>query len=151
MGQWAHSRPGKICWCSVMVFKFKIVWMCTLQVNYDAWLNVCRVCHGYGNTRGDRVTGTTGTGTVLVFGTPRHTVPVPRYHGYFTGILRQGDHNFYCFETHFFSYLIFFFPSCHGVTQPNMALPATCTCLPLTIKLSNSPLTPTPISLQKTM
>jgi hypothetical protein len=46
----------------------------------------------------------------LVFGTPRHTVPVPRYHGYFTGILRQGDHNFYCFETPFFSYLIFFFP-----------------------------------------
>jgi len=30
-----------------------------------------RVRHGYGNTRGDRVTG---TGTVLVFGTPWHTV-----------------------------------------------------------------------------
>jgi hypothetical protein len=42
-----------------------------------------RVRHGYGNTRGDRVTGTTGTGTVLLFGTPRHTV-YP-YHG-ITGI-----------------------------------------------------------------
>jgi hypothetical protein len=44
-----------------------------------------RVRHGYGNTCGDRVTGTTGMGTVLVFGTPRHTV-YP-YHG-ITGISR---------------------------------------------------------------
>ena len=44
-----------------------------------------RVWHGYGNTRGDPVTGTTGTGTVLVFGTTRHTV-YP-YHG-ITGISR---------------------------------------------------------------
>ena len=34
------------------------------------WILVCRVRHGYGNTRSDRVTGTTGTGMVLVFGTP---------------------------------------------------------------------------------
>jgi len=32
-------------------------------------LVVVRVRHGYRNTRGDRVTGTTGMGTVLVFGT----------------------------------------------------------------------------------
>jgi hypothetical protein len=56
--------------------------------NVDYWRknvlqDVGRVRHGYGNTRGDRVTGTTGTGTVLVFSTPRHTV-YP-YHG-ITGI-----------------------------------------------------------------
>jgi hypothetical protein len=44
-----------------------------------------RVRHGYGKTRGDLVTGITGTGTVLGFGTPRHTV-YP-YHG-ITGISR---------------------------------------------------------------
>ena len=33
-----------------------------------------RVWHGYRNTHGDWVTGTTGTGMVLVFGTPQHTV-----------------------------------------------------------------------------
>src|SRR6267378_1457317 len=63
-----------------------------------------------------------------------------------TGILKQSEHNFYCFETCFFSYLIKFFSFCHTVTQPNMALPAARTSLPLTIKLS--PLTPTPILLQ---
>ena len=44
-----------------------------------------RVRHGYGKTCGDWVTGITGTGTVLGFGTPRHTV-YP-YHG-ITGISR---------------------------------------------------------------
>ena len=34
---------------------------------------VLRACHGYGNTHGDRVMGTTGTGTVSDFSTPRHT------------------------------------------------------------------------------
>jgi hypothetical protein len=34
---------------------------------------VVRVSHGYGNTRGVSKTGNTGTGTVLDFGTPRHT------------------------------------------------------------------------------
>ena len=63
-----------------------------------------------------------------------------------TGILKQSEHNFYCFETCFFSYLIKFFSFCHTMTQPNMALPAARTSLPLTIKLS--PLTPTPILLQ---
>ena len=32
-----------------------------------------RVLHGYGNTRGVSKTGNTGTGTVVDFGTPRHT------------------------------------------------------------------------------
>jgi hypothetical protein len=32
-----------------------------------------RVPHGYGFTRGASKTGTAGTGTVLDFGTPRHT------------------------------------------------------------------------------
>ena len=38
-----------------------------------------RVQHGYGNTRSDQVMGTMGMGTVLVFGTLRHTVYL--YHG----------------------------------------------------------------------
>jgi hypothetical protein len=32
-----------------------------------------------------------------------------RSYGYFTGILQQGEHNFYCFKTHFFLFLIIFF------------------------------------------
>ena len=40
---------------------------------------IFRVRHRYRNTHGDQVTGTTGVGTVLVFGTLRHTV-YP-YHG----------------------------------------------------------------------
>jgi len=60
-----------------------------------------RVPHGYGNTRGVSKTGNMGTGTVVDFGTPRHTAyPYPRLR-YFTGILQQGEHNFYCFETQF--------------------------------------------------
>ena len=35
---------------------------------------VCRVRHGYGNTRSDRVTGVMGMGMVLVFSTPQRTV-----------------------------------------------------------------------------
>ena len=46
-----------------------------------------RVSHGYGFTRGASETGTAGTGTVLDFGTPRHTV-YP-YHGV------TGIHGFY--------------------------------------------------------
>ena len=46
-----------------------------------------RVRHGYRNTRGDRVTGSAGTGTVLDFDTPRHTVTrtcgIAGTHGYF--------------------------------------------------------------------
>ena len=38
-----------------------------------------RDCHGYGKTRGFEVTGFAGTGTVVEFGTPWHTV-YP-YHG----------------------------------------------------------------------
>ena len=47
-----------------------------------------RVPHGYGNTRGVSKTGNTGTGTVVDFGTPRHTAyPYLRlrvFHGYIT-------------------------------------------------------------------
>ena len=32
---------------------------------------------------------------------------------YFAGILQQGEHNFHCFEIHFFSFLIFFFIVSH--------------------------------------
>ena len=39
----------------------------------------CRDCHGYAKTRGFEVTGFAGTGTVVDFGTPRHTA-YP-YHG----------------------------------------------------------------------
>jgi len=35
---------------------------------------VARDCHGYGKTRGFEVTGFAGTGTVVEFGTLRHTV-----------------------------------------------------------------------------
>jgi hypothetical protein len=35
--------------------------------------SITRVPHGYGFTRGASKTGTAGTGTVLDFGTPRHT------------------------------------------------------------------------------
>ena len=34
---------------------------------------VYRVCHGYGKTRGFSKMGSVGTGTVVDFGTPRHT------------------------------------------------------------------------------
>jgi hypothetical protein len=45
----------------------------------DSFLTlVRRACHGYGNTRGDRVTGTTGTGTVVDFGTPCTRTAVSR-------------------------------------------------------------------------
>ena len=33
----------------------------------------CRDRHGYGKTRGFSKTGSAGTGTVVDFGTPRHT------------------------------------------------------------------------------
>jgi hypothetical protein len=83
-----------------------------------------RVRHGYGKTRGDRVTGITGTGTVLGFGTPRHTV-YP-YHG-ITGISRVYYSKVDLIFT-FFSHLFLCFFSatsiCHTVTQPNMAMPA---------------------------
>ena len=36
-------------------------------------INVHRVCHGYGNTRGVSKTGTAGTGTVVNLGTPQYT------------------------------------------------------------------------------
>ena len=49
---------------------------------------VTRVRHGYGNTRGDRVTGTHGYGYGIgIWHTAAYRVPVPRCHGYFTGIL----------------------------------------------------------------
>ena len=56
-----------------------------MEVKFGVTKPINRVWPRYGNTHGDWVTGTTGTGTVLVFGTPRHTV-YP-YHG-ITGILR---------------------------------------------------------------
>ena len=47
-----------------------------------------RVRHGYGNTRGDRVTGTHGYRYGIgIWHTAAYRVPVPRCHGYFTGIL----------------------------------------------------------------
>ena len=53
----------------------------------NIWLTV-RVRHGYGNTRGDGVTGTHGYGySIGIWHTAAYRVPVPRCHGYFTGIL----------------------------------------------------------------
>jgi hypothetical protein len=58
-----------------------------LTINCNNQGAIARVRHGYRNTRGDRVTGSAGTGTVLDFDTPRHTVTRTRgtagTHGYF--------------------------------------------------------------------
>src|SRR5882672_9004879 len=108
---------------------------------------VTRVCHGYGKTRGFSKTGSAGTGTVVDFGTSRHTV-YP-YRG-ITGISRVYYNRVRIFFVVFFSYLIVVFSMnslCHSVTQPYMALPAVRTSSPLTTKLS--PLLLTPIPLQK--
>ena len=67
-----------------------------------------RVWHRYGNTHGDQVTGTTGRGMVLVFGTLWHTM-YPYHH--IMGILQVCYNKFYCFKTCFFSYLIIVFLS----------------------------------------
>ena len=78
-----------------------------------------RVRHGYRNTRGDRVTGSAGTGTVLDFDTPRHTVTRTRgtagTHGYFI----MGWEHFYWF---FLTVFLTISWLCHTVTQPNMAV-----------------------------
>jgi hypothetical protein len=49
------------------------------QIIHEPCRSIFRVSHGYGFTRGASEMGTTGTGTVLDFGTPRHTA-YP-YHG----------------------------------------------------------------------
>jgi len=72
-----------------------------------------RVRHGYGKTRGDRVTGITGMGTVLGFGTPRHTV-YP-YHG-ITGISRVFYDKVDLIFTFFFSSFLVFFQQFQFVT-----------------------------------
>jgi len=73
-------RPPLLLWSVHVLYVRK---MFSIRLYGDVLEEIYRVRHGYGNTRSDRVTGTTGTGTVLVFGTPRHTV-YP-YHG-ITGI-----------------------------------------------------------------
>src|SRR6266481_1298982 len=87
-------------------------------------MRMIRVCHGYGKTRGFSKTGSAGTGTVVDFGTPRHTA-YP-YRG-ITGISRVYYNRVRIFFVVFFSYLIVVFSMnslCHSVTQPYMALPA---------------------------
>jgi hypothetical protein len=44
-----------------------------LALNLTTSISVSRVPHGYGFSRGASKTGTAGTGTVLDFGTLRHT------------------------------------------------------------------------------
>ena len=63
--------------------------MSPLHMPHFYWccLTSGRVCHGYSNTCGDWVTGSTGMGTVLDFDTPWHTVTrtygITGTHGYF--------------------------------------------------------------------
>ena len=69
----------------------------TRQTAPDVFDAITRDCHRYGKTCGFSETGGTGMGTVV--GGFWHTTT---YHGYFTGILQQGECNFYCFKTCFF-------------------------------------------------
>ena len=64
-----------------------------------------KVGHGYGKTRGFRVTGVTGTGTGWAFGNPRHTATRTRgiagmygYHYHRVRII------FCCFKSCFYSF-----------------------------------------------
>ena len=83
--------------------------------------SIFRVCHGYNNTRSDRVTGSMGTGTVLDFDTPRHTVThtsgIAGTHRYF---ITGWQHFYWFFLTVFLTISISWL--CHTVTQPNMAV-----------------------------
>ena len=76
--------------------------------------NICKVRHGYRKTHSDWVTGIMGTGMVLGFDTPQHTV-YP-YHG-ITGISRvyysKVDLIFTFFPP---SFLVFFFQQLQFVT-----------------------------------
>ena len=56
-----------------------VIIISTTWVVLQVITTIFRVWHRYGNACSDRVTGTTGTGTVLVFGTLQYTM-YP-YHG----------------------------------------------------------------------
>ena len=51
----------------------QLAWFWTFLKDPSKITDMSRVPHGYGNTRGVSQTGNTGTGTVVDFGTPRHT------------------------------------------------------------------------------
>ena len=85
-----------------------------------------RDCHGYQKTHRFSEVGSMGTDRYCsgFQHTAAYHTPILQYCRYFTGILQQGEHNFYCFKTCFFLYLIIIYSLCHTVTQPNMAPPA---------------------------
>ena len=68
-----------------------------------------RDMHGYRKTRGFSKMGSAGTGTVVDFGTPRHTT-YP-YHGIagMYGYITLGEHHFYFYFFTFFSHFSHFF------------------------------------------
>ena len=65
-----------------------------------------RVCHGYGKTRGFRVTGFAGMGTVLNLAYP--CITAYPCHG-ITGMLRVYYHRLRIILLSFLSYLVVFF------------------------------------------
>ena len=73
-----------------------------------------RLGHGYGKTRGFSKTGSAGTGTVVDFGTPWHTMTrthgIAGMHGYHYPMVRVI---FCCFKSRFSSYFLIVF---HCVT-----------------------------------
>lgn len=77
-----------------------------------------------------------------VWHTVTYHLPILQYHGYLTGILPPGEHNFYCFETLFFSNLIKIFSSCHTVDATEYGSASHAWSSLLTIKWLS---TPTPI------
>jgi len=85
-----------------------------------------RDCHRYQKTHRFSEVGSMGTDRYCsgFQHTAAYHTPILQYCRYFTGILQQGEHNFYCFKTCFFLYLIIIYSLCHTVTQPNMAPPA---------------------------
>ena len=69
------------------------------------WCELVRVCHRYGNTCGDQITGTTGMGTVVDFGTLCTRTVVSQV---CTGKLQYSENKSYsntCFFLYFFSKL----------------------------------------------
>ena len=106
-----------------------------------------RDCHRYGKTCGFEVMGFVGTGTVVNFSTPRHTI-YP-YHS-IAGI-SQVYYNKVCIILLFWNLFFLILNHCFlskftvwHVTEQNMAVSHAYTFVkPL------SPLAPTPISLQK--
>jgi hypothetical protein len=60
-------------WNSIEKFLRLIIVLCTHTVVVGLRGSSSRDCHGYRKTHGFAKTGSAGTGTVVDFGTPRHT------------------------------------------------------------------------------